>query len=154
MVAACVKALHEHEVCFEGMLLKPNMVLPGAQCEKRADAEEIAAKTVAALKRSLPASVPGVTFLSGGQGEEEATLNVNAMNKIEGSPWSLTFSFGRALQASVIKTWAGKPENVEAAQEVLFARARANGLANLGQYTGDAASDMAAASLYEKNYKY
>lgn len=152
--AAVVQALHEHHILFEGMLLKPNMVLPGASCPKKYSAEEIAAATVTCLRRTLPAAVPGVTFLSGGQGEEEATVNLNAINRVDGRPWSLTFSYGRALQASVIKVWGGKPENVAKAQEVYEQRARANGLANLGQYTGDAATDLAAASLYEKNYKY
>jgi fructose-bisphosphate aldolase class I len=154
VLAAVVKALHEHHILFEGMLLKPNMVLPGSECQKKYTSEQIAAATVTALRRTLPAAVPAVVFLSGGQGEEEATLNLNAMNKLNGRPWSLTFSFGRALQATVIKTWAGKPENLAKAQEAFYMRARANGLANLGQYTGDAATDSANASLYEKNYKY
>eukprot|EP00301_Raphidiophrys_heterophryoidea_P015855 c2475_g1_i1.p1 GENE.c2475_g1_i1~~c2475_g1_i1.p1 ORF type:complete len:371 (-),score=108.30 c2475_g1_i1:54-1127(-) len=154
VVAAVIQALHEHHILFEGMLLKPNMVLPGAQCTKKYTPEEIGSATVTTLRRTLPSSVPAVCFLSGGQGEEEATVNLNAMNKLEGRPWSLTFSFGRALQASVIKAWAGKPENVGKAQEVFFHRARANGLANLGKYTGDAATDSATASLYEKDYKY
>jgi len=154
VLAAVVKALHDHHILFEGMLLKPNMVLPGSECAKKYSSEQIGHATVTALRRTLPAAVPAVVFLSGGQGEEEATQNLNAMNKLEGRPWSLTFSFGRALQATVIKTWAGKPENLGAAQEAFYARARANGLANLGKYTGDAATDMANASLYEKNYKY
>lgn len=155
VIAACVQALHEHHVLFEGMTLKPNMVLPGSECTKKYTAEQIAQATVSVLKRTLPAAVPMVSFLSGGQGEEEATVNLNAMNKLaELRPWSLSFSYGRALQATVIKTWNGKPENVGKAQEAYFARARANGLANLGKYTGDAASDAATASLYEKDYKY
>merc|ERR1711933_374286 len=126
------------------------MVLPGAQSGATATSEQIGEATVRTLLRSLPASVPVVCFLSGGQGEEEASVNLNAINSVSlQRPWSLTFSYGRALQASVIKTWGGKKENVAAAQEVFVARARANGLANMGKYTGDAATDMANASLYE-----
>jgi len=152
--AAVVQALHQHHVLFEGMVLKPNMVLPGSECPVRYTPDQIALATVTCLRRALPASVPGVLFLSGGQGEEEATVNLNAINNVPNRPWSLSFSYGRALQASVIKTWGGKPENVVKAQEVYEARARANGLAALGKYTGDAATDLATASLYEKNYKY
>jgi fructose-bisphosphate aldolase class I len=155
VVAATVAALHQHHILFEGMVLKPNMVLPGSDCPTKASSEEIAKATVTCLRRSLPAAVPMVSFLSGGQGEEEATVNLNALNTCPlGRPWSLTFSYGRALQATVIKTWGGKAENVAKAQEMLFIRARANGLANLGKYTGDAATDEANASLYEKDYKY
>eukprot|EP00299_Pterocystis_sp_00344_P010258 c4542_g1_i1.p1 GENE.c4542_g1_i1~~c4542_g1_i1.p1 ORF type:complete len:373 (+),score=82.95 c4542_g1_i1:46-1119(+) len=154
VLAAVVKALSEHHILFEGMCLKPNMVLPGSDCPKKSTKEEVAEATLRALRRTLPSSVPGVTFLSGGQGEEEATVHLNAINKLEGRPWSLTFSYGRALQATVIKVWGGKAENVAKAQQAFFIRARANGLANLGQYTGDAATDEANASLYEKNYKY
>jgi fructose-bisphosphate aldolase class I len=155
VIAAVVQALHEHHILFEGMLLKPNMVLPGAQCSKKYSAEDIAEATVRVLRRTLPSSVPAVCFLSGGQGEEEATLNLNAMNKLSVvRPWSLTFSYGRALQSTVLKTWGGKAENVTKAQEAFLLRARANGLANLGKYTGDAATDSATSSLYEKDYKY
>jgi len=154
-LAACVKALHEHHILWEGMTLKPNMVMAGAECATKPTAEQVAQATVTCLKRTLPSSVPMVSFLSGGQGEEEATVNLNAMNKLEEvKPWSLSFSYGRALQATVIKTWDGKAENKAKAQEAFFTRARANGLANLGKYTGDAASDEAAASLYVKDYKY
>jgi fructose-bisphosphate aldolase class I len=155
VLAAVMQALHDHHVLFEGMTLKPNMVLPGSECTKRSTPDQVARATVTALKRTLPASVPMVSFLSGGQGEEEATVNLNAMNLLtELRPWSLSFSYGRALQATVIKTWDGKADNVAKAQEAYFIRARANGLANLGKYTGDAAGDAAAASLFEKDYKY
>jgi fructose-bisphosphate aldolase class I len=155
VIAAVVQALHEHHILFEGMILKPNMVLPGSECPTKYTPEQIAVATVTTLRRTLPASVPTVNFLSGGQGEEESTVNLNAMNKLDViRPWSVSFSFGRALQASVIKTWDGKPENIAKAQQVYFERARANGLATLGKYTGDAANDLAAAALYEKNYKY
>jgi len=156
VLSVVVKALHDYHICFEGMLLKPNMVLPGTTYANRSQVtpEQIALATVTALQRTLPAAVPGVNFLSGGQGEEEATVNLNAINKVANRPWTLSFSFGRALQASVIKTWDGKQENVAKAQEVLLQRSRANGLASLGKYTGDAATDLSNASLYEKNYKY
>jgi len=157
VLSVVVKALHDYHILFEGMLLKPNMVLPGSTSpgKDQVTAEQIALATVTALRRTLPPAVPSVNFLSGGQGEEEASVNLNAMNKLDAiRPWSLSFSYGRALQASVIKTWAGKPENIAKAQEVFIERARANGLANLGKYTGDAATDLATASLFEKDYKY
>lgn len=149
-----VQALHEQKVLLEGILLKPNMVTPGATCQDKKTAQEIAWLTVRTLSRTLPAAVPGVTFLSGGQSEEEASLNLNEMNKIDGRirPWSLTFSYGRALQSSTLKAWEGKPENVKAAQEALLARARANGEASLGKYAGGAAGDTS--SMYVANYSY
>lgn len=106
------------------------------------------------LSRTLPAAVPGVTFLSGGQSEEEASLNLNEMNKIDARirPWSLTFSYGRALQSSTLKAWEGKPENVKAAQAALLARAKANSEASVGKYAGGAAGD--SSSQYVANYSY
>jgi fructose-bisphosphate aldolase class I len=138
------------------MLLKPNMVLPGTTCagKESVTPEQIALATLTALQRTVPPAVPSINFLSGGQGEEEATVNLNAMNKLPNRPWSVSFSYGRALQASTIKTWGGKPENIAKAQQVFLERARANGLANVGKYTGDAATDLANASLFEKDYKY
>lgn len=113
-----VQALHEQKLLLEGLLLKPNMVTPGATCEDKKTAQEIAWYTVRTLSRTIPPAVPGITFLSGGQSEEEATLNLNEMNKLDARlrPFSLTFSYGRALQASTLKAWGGKPENVKAAQ--------------------------------------
>jgi fructose-bisphosphate aldolase class I len=153
-LSACYKALNDHNVMLEGTLLKPNMCLKGKQCEDATTFEQNGLATVTALRRTVPASVPGITFLSGGQTEEEATMNLNAMNKYEGRPWSLTFSFGRALQASVLKTWQGKKENVEAAQKMLLRRAKANGMANQGTYDGFAADPSAKETLYQKNYTY
>merc|ERR1719378_1251775 len=120
-VLACVyKTLVDHHVYLEGTLLKPNMVTPGNTCPKKATAEEVGLATVTALRRTVPACMPGVTFLSGGQSELEATANLNAMNKVDLlRPWALTFSYGRALQASVLKAWGGKAENVAEAQKVL-----------------------------------
>ena len=112
------------------------MITPGASCEKRATPEEIAWYTVRTLSRTIVPSLPGVVFLSGGQSEEDASLNLNAMNALKGieKPWALTFSYGRALQASVLKAWMGNPENVKAAQDTLMERAKANGLAAKGEY--------------------
>lgn len=117
----------------------------------------IAEYTVTALRRTVPAAVPGIVFLSGGQSEEEATVNLNAMNKLQDvlKPWTLSFSFGRALQSSTLKTWAGKKENVEKAQQVFLKRCKANSEATIGKYIGgSAAGDLASESLYVKGYKY
>eukprot|EP00386_Alphamonas_edax_P004064 GDKI01012673.1.p2 GENE.GDKI01012673.1~~GDKI01012673.1.p2 ORF type:complete len:384 (-),score=164.20 GDKI01012673.1:260-1411(-) len=153
VLSAVFKALADHHVLLEGCLLKPNMVTPGSDCPKKATAEEIAFFTVRTLRRTVPPALVGVTFLSGGQSEEEASLNLNAMNQQQ-NPWALTFSYGRALQASVLKTWSGKPENVAQAQVVLMERAKANGEAQLGKYKGGAGGAAAAGSLYEKKYVY
>lgn len=150
------KALIDHHVYLEGTLLKPNMCTAGMQYKgTRPSHEEMAKATVTALQRTVPVAVPGVVFLSGGQSELDATLNLNAMNKYEGTrPWALTFSYGRALQASVLAAWGGKPENIPAAKEALLKRAQANGLASLGKYTGTDADAAAAQSLYIANHAY
>ncbi len=123
------------EVVLEGMLLKPNMVISGQDCPERAGVEEVAALTVRCLKRAVPAAVPGIVFLSGGQSDEEATLHLNAMNKLAGTaPWKLSFSYGRALQAAPLKAWGGEPGNLAAAQAAFMERAKANGAATLGNY--------------------
>jgi fructose-bisphosphate aldolase class I len=127
--------LSVQEIELEGMLLKPNMVLSGKDCPEQAGVEDVAERTLRCLKRSVPAAVPGIVFLSGGQSDEVATLHLNAMNKLaENPPWKLSFSYGRALQAGPLKAWGGQAENLPAAQEVLFARAKANGEATLGAY--------------------
>jgi len=157
VIAACYKALSDYHVLLEGTLLKPNMVVAGKKCPVQANAATIARATVQALQRTVPCAVPGITFLSGGQSEEEATVNLNAMNSLDlGSrPWSLTFSYGRALQQSCLAAWLGRKENTEAAQKALLIRARANSLANLGKYTGDAASTgVAGKSLHVAGYTY
>ncbi|XP_010252855.1 PREDICTED: fructose-bisphosphate aldolase, cytoplasmic isozyme 1-like [Nelumbo nucifera] len=154
VLAAVYKALNDHHVLLEGTLLKPNMVTPGSDSPKVA-AEVIAEYTVTALRRTVPPAVPGIVFLSGGQSEEEATLNLNAMNKLDVvKPWTLSFSFGRALQQSTLKTWGGKKENVKAAQEAFLARCKANSVATLGKYTGGSGGALASESLYVKGYKY
>ena len=123
------------EVELEGTLLKPNMVLSGTDCPEQAGVEEVAKRTVRCFQRSVPAAVPGIVFLSGGQSDEVATLHLNAMNKLgESLPWKLSFSYGRALQAAPLKAWGGKADNLEAAQQAFFERAKANGEATLGTY--------------------
>src|SRR5712664_279741 len=129
--------LRIQRVALEGMVLKPNMVVAGKKSPKQASVEEVAEKTVRVLKARVPAAVPGIAFLSGGQSDEEATAHLDAMNKIGGLPWRLTFSYGRALQAAPQKTWAGKNENVAAAQRAFAHRAMMNGLAALGQWKRD-----------------
>lgn len=155
-VLACVyKTLVDHHVYLEGTLLKPNMVTPGQSCTQRASADEIAIATVTALRRTVPAAVPGITFLSGGQSETEATTNLSAMNKVDLlRPWAVSFSFGRALQASVLKTWQGKDGNVAEAQKVLLHRARMNSLATRGKYESEEAGAAADESLFVANHSY
>ena len=129
--------LARHGVAPEATLLKPNMVLPGADSAAQVDDERIASATVGVLRRSVPVAVPGVVFLSGGQSDEVATARLDALNRIGGQPWELSFSFGRALQAPVLRAWAGAPENREAAQAALLQRARLNGAARSGTYAPD-----------------
>jgi fructose-bisphosphate aldolase, class I len=129
--------LYYQRVALEGMVLKPNMVVPGKKCAKQASVELVAEKTIKLLKACAPAAVPGIAFLSGGQSDEEATAHLDAMNKMGPLPWKLTFSYGRALQAAPQKTWSGKNENVAAAQRAFNHRARMNGLAALGQWKAD-----------------
>ncbi len=122
------------EVELEGMLLKPNMVLSGADCPEQAGVDEVAQRTVQTLKRTVPAAVPGIVFLSGGQSDEVATQHLNAMNKLGEAPWKLSFSYGRALQAAPLKAWGGSAANLAAGQNAFLERAKANGAATLGTY--------------------
>jgi fructose-bisphosphate aldolase class I len=151
---ATIKALHDQFVMFEGILLKPSMVTPGSEWKGTpATSQDIAAATVRVLQRTIPPAIPGIMFLSGGQSEEEASANLDAMNKLCSKtkiPWALSFSYGRALQSSTIKTWEGKPENLKAGQEAFLKRAKANSLAQLGKYVAEGAGE----SLYVKDYKY
>ena len=124
-------------VPLEGMVLKPNMIVPGKKSPKRASVEEVAEKTVRVLKACVPAAVPGIAFLSGGQSDQEATAHLDAINRLGPLPWHVTFSYGRALQAAPQKTWAGKTENIAAAQHAFDHRARMNGLAARGQWRAD-----------------
>jgi fructose-bisphosphate aldolase, class I len=151
--AAVVKELHDQGVLLEGALLKPNMITPGMECETKATPAEVAFYTVRTLSRTIPAALPGIMFLSGGQSEEDASIQLSAMNKLEGvpKPWSLSFSFGRALQASCLKAWLGKDENIEAAQKAFLGRAVANGQATLGKYEGGSGDTE---DLHVKKYVY
>jgi fructose-bisphosphate aldolase, class I len=129
--------LYYAKVALEGMVLKPNMVISGKQAAKRAGVQEVAEKTVRLLKNCVPGAVPGIAFLSGGQSDEEATAHLDAMNKIGGLSWKLTFSYGRALQAAPQKAWSGKAENVAAAQRAFSHRAMMNSLAARGEWKAD-----------------
>lgn len=132
---AVFSALNRHNVVMELMILKPNMVLPGQDC-RRAEPEEVAAATIKTLKRTVPAAVPSINFLSGGQKPEEATVNLNAINQqAVAAPWKLTISYGRALQQPALHAWSGKTENISLAQDALIKRARLNHLAMLGEYS-------------------
>ncbi len=137
MLKETFQQLYYNKVALEGMVLKPNMAIAGKKSAKKASVEEVAEKTVKMLKECVPGAVPGIAFLSGGQSDEEATAHLDAMNKIGGLPWKLTFSYGRALQAAPQKTWAGRAANVPAAQKAFTHRAEMNGLAALGQWKAD-----------------
>jgi fructose-bisphosphate aldolase class I len=126
--------LRDQRVHPEGLLLKPNMVLSGYDCPEQASHEEVAAETIRCFKRHVPAAVPGIVFLSGGQSDEDATANLNAMNALGPHPWQLSFSYGRALQAAALKAWGGKEENVEAGQRAYYHRAKMNSAARTGMY--------------------
>ncbi len=127
--------LQEHRVALEGMLLKPNMVLPGKACPKPASVEEVAEATVRCLLRVVPAAVPGIVFLSGGQSPEQATRHLNAMNAMGKHPWELSFSYGRALQEPSLRAWKGEASNVAMAQKLFYHRAKCNGAARYGRYS-------------------
>ena len=129
--------LRVQRVALEGMILKPNMAVSGKKSPKQASVQEVAEKTIRLLKSCVPASVPGIAFLSGGQSDEEATAHLNAMNAIGNLPWRLTFSYGRALQAAPQKAWSGKSENVAAGQRAFTHRAHMNALASTGRWTAD-----------------
>jgi fructose-bisphosphate aldolase class I len=127
--------LRDQRVHFEQMLLKPNMVLSGYDSSEQASVEDVAEHTLRCFYRHVPAAVPGIVFLSGGQSDEDATAHLNAMNATGPHPWALSFSYGRALQAPALKAWLGKPDNVDAAKQAFFHRAKLNGAATLGDYT-------------------
>lgn len=156
VLAATYKALSEHHVYLEGTLLKPNMVTAGMSSPIKYTPQQVAEATVTALQRTVPPAVPGITFLSGGQSEVDATIHLNAINQYgdkRKKPWALTFSYGRALQASVISAWAGKPENVAAGQAELIKRAINNSHAALGTYEGEEKGAAAAQSLFVANHQ-
>jgi len=131
---ALFNALARHNVLLEGTILKPNMVVSGKKCATQAGIQEVAEKTIKVFKRTVPAAVPGIVFLSGGQSDELATAHLDAMNKLGPLPWALSFSYGRALQAAPQKAWSGKKENVPAAQAAFAHRAKMNGLAAEGKW--------------------
>ena len=131
---AVYEALYMNRVSLEGSVLKPSMVISGKKCSRQAGVQEVAERTVRILKRTVPAAVAGIAFLSGGQSDEVATAHLDAMNKMVGNPWPLSFSYGRALQQACLKAWRGSVANVPAAQAALAHRAHMNGLAALGQY--------------------
>jgi fructose-bisphosphate aldolase class I len=131
------RELYYADVQLEGTVLKPNMVVPGKKSAARASVEEVAERTLRVLKACVPPAVPGIAFLSGGQSDVEATAHLDAMNKVGNVPWKLTFSYGRALQAAPQKAWAGKAENVSAAQAAFTHRAAMNGLATMGKWSAD-----------------
>jgi fructose-bisphosphate aldolase, class I len=136
--------LRVQRVALEGMILKPNMAVSGKKSGKQAGVEEVAEKTIRLLKSCVPAAVPGIAFLSGGQSDEEATAHLDAMNRIGGLPWKLTFSYGRALQAAPQKAWSGKAENVSAGQQAFAHRAQMNSLASKGEWKADLERKKAA----------
>jgi len=154
VVTTTYKCLQENGVMLEGSLLKPSMTVAGVDCPNKPTPAEVAAMTVRTLQRSIPPAMPGVTFLSGGISEEDSSVYLNEINKIDRvGPWALTFSFSRAMQSSCLKTWNGKPENVKAAQDQLLARARANGAASTGSYEPGSEPSLEEA-LYVANYVY
>lgn len=136
--------LFQLRVALEGIVLKPNMIVAGKKCPTQPSVEQVAERTIAALKATVPSSVPGIAYLSGGQSDVQATAHLDAMNRIGGFPWKMTYSYGRALQAAPQKAWAGKAENVQAAQAAFNHRARMNGLATLGQWEASLEEKAAA----------
>jgi len=138
------RALFDQRVPLAQTLLKPNMVISGKKCPTQAGPEEIAEKTIRCLKNTVPSTVPGIVFLSGGQSELEATVNLNAMNRIGGFPWQLSFSYGRALQQATLQAWSGDAANKEKAQKAFYHRARMNGLARFGTYEESMEQEAAA----------
>ena len=134
---AVFHALFEQGVRLEGMLLKPNMVISGKECRRKASVEEVAAATLRCLRRHVPATVPGIVFLSGGQSDVLATSHLHAINKLDlPKPWKISFSYGRALQDPAIEAWRGKQQNLKAGQQAFYHRAKCNSAAALGKYTG------------------
>src|ERR671927_1701786 len=136
--------LRDQRVHFEQMLLKPNMVLSGYDCPEQASHDEVAEQTLRCFRRHVPAAVPGIVFLSGGQTDEDATANLNAMNARGPHPWELSFSYGRALQAPALRAWGGEPTNVEAAQKAFYRRAKFNSAARTGSYAPEMEREAAA----------
>jgi fructose-bisphosphate aldolase class I len=150
--AETFKAMMDQGVMLDRIMLKPSMVAPGADCEKKSSAKEVAELTLKMLNSRVPPCVPGIMFLSGGLSELDSTLYLNAMNQ-QPNPWHVSFSYARALQNTVLKTWAGKDENKEKAQEILARRAKENGMAQMGKFDVTK-SETEGASMYVKGYVY
>jgi fructose-bisphosphate aldolase class I len=131
---------------LEGMLLKPNMVLAGYECPDQPDDDEVAERTLRCLRRHVPAAVPGIVFLSGGQGDEDATNRLNVMNRMGPQPWEISFSYGRGLQAAALTTWGGEQDNVADAQTQYAHRVRCTGAARRGEYSEEMEREFASAS--------
>lgn len=129
--------LHVHRVLLGGMLLKPNMVIAGKKCPQQASVDEVAEATIRCFRKTIPAAVPGIVFLSGGQSARQATEHLNAMNAMGEHPWAISFSYGRALQGPVLESWLGNPANVPTAQQFFLQRAKCNGAARYGKYSSD-----------------
>lgn len=149
VLRAVFDELARQRVALEGMVLKPNMVLAGYECPQQADHEEVAQRTLRCLRRSVPAAVPGIAFLSGGQSDEAATANLDAINRLaadEGVPWQLSFSYGRALQATPLSLWAGQTAQIEAAQDAYLELARRNATARDGSYDPQQDRELASAA--------
>ncbi len=144
VLAECYKELAVHKVNLKGTILKPNMILPGADCKQNATSEEIAKKTLQCLKKNMPVEVPGVAFLSGGQSEMEATKNLNEINKINDTNFNFTFSYGRALQQSALKTWAKSMEDLNKIQNVFNHRAKMNGASTEAKWNENLEQTFAA----------
>ena len=135
VLRALFNALFDHNVMLEGTILKASMIIPGKDCPQQADVEEVADFTVQCLKSAVPAALPGIVFLSGGQSDDDATAHLNEMNKSENLPWPLSFSYGRAMQSAALKIWgADIVNNVAEAQKTVYARAKDNGLAAKGEW--------------------
>jgi fructose-bisphosphate aldolase class I len=145
VLQAVYTELHDQRIDVRGTLLKPNMILSGYDASDRASADEVADVTLECFYKHIPAAVPGIVFLSGGQSDEDATRHLNAMNARGPHPWQLSFSYGRALQAPALKAWTGKPENVEAAQRAYYHRAKMNGAARTGMYAPEMEKEVVAA---------
>jgi fructose-bisphosphate aldolase class I len=143
VLLAVYQELHDQRVEFSGTLLKPNMVLSGYSATSRAGMDEVAEATLEVLYKHVPASVPGIVFLSGGQTDEDATAHLNAMNSRGPHPWELSFSYGRALQAAALRAWRGEEANVQAAQDAFAHRAKMNGLARSGEYSPEMEKEFA-----------
>jgi fructose-bisphosphate aldolase, class I len=142
---AVFEALLNQRVSLEGMLLKPNMVIAAKECPQQASVEEVARGTLRCLRRRVPAAVPGIVFLSGGQNHLAAIAHLNAMNQLDGpKPWKISFSFGRALQDEALRAWQGKPENVKAGRQAFAHRAECTNAAALGKYSRTMESELAA----------